>query len=126
MLLQIHSIIRYVVLAAGVLALVYALVGVVARRPYDRAMRILSSVFVGSLDVQILLGIGVIFTRSFYPALIGHITMMIFAAAVVHVTSAVMRRRPPEEKTYMPHLVSILVSLGLIAAGILAIGRGIV
>lgn len=126
MLLQIHSIFRYVVLVVGVLALLYSFVGVVGRRRYDRGMRILSSAFVGSIDVQILLGIGVIFTKSFYPALIGHITMMLFAAAVAHVTSAVMRRRPPEEKTYMPHLVSIVVTLGLIAAGILAIGRPIV
>lgn len=126
MLLHAHSGIRYLVLLAGVLALGYALFGVVTGRRYDRGMRILASSFAGLLHLQILLGVAVIFTLGFYPALIGHISMMVFAAAVAQVTSSVMKRRPPEERSYMPHLVATAVALLLIVGGILAIGREIV
>jgi hypothetical protein len=37
-----------------------------------------------------------------------------------------MKRRPTEQQTFAPHLVGALVALGLVAAGIMAIGRPIV
>lgn len=126
MLLQAHSGIRYLVLLAGILALGYALFGLATGRRYDRGMQVLASSFAGLIHLQILLGVGVIFTRGFYPALIGHITMMLFAAAVAQVASSVMKRRPAEERSYTPHLVATAVALVLLVGGILAIGRPIV
>lgn len=125
MLLQAHSGVRYLVLLLGVVALVWALVGLARGSGYDRGMRITASAFAGILHLQILLGLGVIFTRGFYPALIGHITMMIFAAAVAQVTSSIQRRRAPEERGYVPHLVSTAVALVLVIGGIMAIQRPI-
>jgi len=121
-----HSGLRYLVLLAGVAALLYALFGLLAGRRYDRGMKLLGSGFAGLLHLQILLGVGVIFTRGFYPALIGHITMMIFAAAVAQITSSVMKRRPEEERSYTPHLVGTGVALLLIVGGIMAIGASVV
>lgn len=126
MLFYAHSGIRYLVLLAGVLALGYALFGMITGRSYDRGMRILASSFAGVLHLQIVLGVAVIFSRGFSPALIGHITMMIFAAAVAQGTSSIMKRRPDEQKSYTPHLVATAVALVLIAGGIMAIGRPIV
>lgn len=125
MLFQAHSGIRYLVLVAGLFALAYAAFGLVTGRSYDRGMKILASSFVGLLHLQILLGVGVIFTRGFDMVLVGHITMMIFAAAVAQVTSSIMKRREPEERSYTPHLVATAVALGLIVGGIMAIGRPI-
>ena len=51
---------------------------------------------------------------------------MVLAATVAHVVSAVMKRRPVAERTYMPHIVGTLVVLALVFAGIIAIGRPIV
>ena len=62
----------------------------------------------------------------FYPQLSGHIASMVLAAVVAHLVSAVMKRRPIAERTFMPHIVSTLIVLGLIATGIMAIGRPIV
>ena len=121
-----HSGIRYLVLLAGVLCAAYALVGWVTKRPYDRAMRGLASGFAGLLHLQILLGLVVVFTRGFYPALMGHITMMIAAAVVAQIPVSVMRRRPEEARTYAPHAVTALAALALIAAGVMAIGRPLV
>ena len=52
--------------------------------------------------------------------------MMLFAAAAAQIPVSVMRRRPEELKSYLPHGIGALVALAAIAAGILAIGRPIV
>lgn len=126
MIFQAHSGIRYLVLLFGVLALGYALFGMITGRDYDRGMRILASSFAGVLHLQILLGLVLIFVQGFFPQLMGHITMMIFAAIVAQVTSSVMKRRGPEEKSYGPHAVGVGVALVLVVLGIMAIGRPII
>jgi heme A synthase len=124
-LLQAHSALRYVVLVLGIVAIVYPLVSVVTTRPYDRGLRIACASFAGLLHLQVLLGLVLVMTGRFSPMLIGHIFMMFAAAVIVQVPLAVMRRRPPEERTAMPHLVANVVTLALIWGGIAAIGRGI-
>lgn len=124
MLYHAHSGIRYLVLLAGFLAIGYAVYGLATRRPYDQTMRKLGGAFAGLLHLQVLLGVGVLFTGRFYPALGGHILLMVFAAVVAQVVPSVMRRRPMEERTYAPHLIGTLVALALIVAGILAIPGG--
>lgn len=126
MLLYAHSGIRYLVFLAALAVLGYAIYGMVTGREYDKTMRILSAAFTGFLDLMILLGITLLFTGMFYPQLGGHIVMMILAAAVAHVVHGVMKRRPPEQQSYGPHVVGTLVALALIAAGIMAIGRPLV
>jgi hypothetical protein len=116
-----HSGVRYLVLLAGLLALAYALYGLATRRAYDPRMRILGGVFAGLLHLQILLGIGVLFTGRFNPALGGHVVMMVFAAVAAQIVPSVMRRRPMAERAYGPHVVGTLAALALIVAGILAV-----
>ncbi len=124
MLFSAHSGVRYLVLLAGLLAFGYAVFGAVTRRPYDRGMLGLASAFAGLTHLQVLLGIAVIFTGRFYPALIGHIVCMVFAAVVAQAVPSVMRRKPPAERTYTAHAIGVLVALTLMVAGIMAIGRG--
>ncbi len=125
MLLMAHSGVRYIVLLFGVLAAVYALVGVLRGSPYNRTMSILGSAFAGSIHLQILLGFGVIFSGRFFSALVGHMFLMAMAAFVAQIISSTMRRKPEQERTYMPHLIGSVVALLLIAAGIMSIGRSI-
>ncbi len=120
-----HSGIRYLVLLFGVATLLYAMYGVATGRAYDRPMRVLSVLFAGSLHLNVLLGLGMIFMGTFYPALIGHVFMTIGAAVVAQVVPSVMRRRAVEERTYLPHVVNTIVALALVVGGILAIGRKI-
>jgi len=124
-LLHAHSGLRYVVLLAGVFALAYALYILFTGKPYDRVVRSSGAAFAGLLHLQVLLGFVLIVSGRFYPALIGHIFMMLFAAVVAQIPLSVMRRRPPEERTVLPHVVAILVALGLVWGGVLAIGRGL-
>lgn len=120
-----HSGLRYLVLLAGVVALGYSLFAVVTRRPYDRGIRRTAGAFAGLLHLQVLLGFVFLVSGRFYPALIGHIFMMLAAAAVAQIPLSVLRRRPPEERRPMPHLVGTAIALLLIWGGILAIGRGL-
>ncbi|MDE0730614.1 MAG: hypothetical protein OSB36_06755 [Longimicrobiales bacterium] len=125
-MLNAHSGFRYLVMIAGFIVIGYAVYGMATGRSYDKTMRITSAVFTGLVDLTALLGIVTLLSGTFYPALIGHITMMVLAIVVAHVVSVVIKRRPEEERTYAPHLVGTLVVLGLIAAGIMAIGRPLV
>ena len=120
-LLNAHSGLRYLILLGGVLTVLYATYGVVSSRTYDKTIRILSSSFAGTLHLQILLGLALLLSGRFQPALMGHIFMMLFAAAAAQIPVSVIRRRPEETKSYLPHGVGALVALGIIAAGILAI-----
>ncbi|HIF05918.1 MAG TPA: hypothetical protein EYQ64_02915 [Gemmatimonadetes bacterium] len=125
MLFNAHSGLRYLILLFGVLTVLYAIYGMVSARPYDKVIRILSSSFVGTIHLQILFGLGLIFTGQFQPAVTGHIFMMLFAAASAQVPVSVMRRRPEEAKSYTPHGVGALAALAFIVGGIMAIGRSI-
>ena len=127
MLFSAHSGLRYLVLLAGVLVLGYAAYGLATKRTYDKTMRILTAVFTGAVDLTALFGVAHLMSnRGFYPALSGHIASMVLAVVVAHVVPAVMKRRPIAERTFMPHIVGTLVVLGLVATGIMAIGRPIV
>lgn len=126
MLLQAHSGFRYLVLLMGVVVIAYAVYGLATKQDYDKRMRVLSAIFTGVLDLTVLLGIANLFTGMFYPQLGGHIVMMILAAVLAHVVHGVMKRRPPEAQTFMPHIVGTVLVLACVVGGILAIGRPIV
>ncbi len=126
MLLSAHSGFRYLVLLLGLVVVAYAARGMITKQPYDSRMRILATAFTGMLDLTVLLGLANLFTRTFYPQLAGHLTMMALATAIAHIVSVVQRRRPLEQRTYAPHVVGTLVVLAIISFGILAIGRPIV
>ena len=120
--LNAHSGLRYLILLGGVLTVLYATYGVASGRAYDKTIRILASAFAGTIHLQILLGLALLFSGAgFQPVLIGHISMMLFAAAAAQIPVSVMRRRPQEAKSILPHDIGALVALALIAGGILAI-----
>ena len=117
-----HSGIRYLIVLAGIAVILFALAGVIGKKPYDPRMRVLSGLFAMFMHLNVLLGLALLFTRPFAPYLIGHISLMIFAAITAQVVPSVMRRRPMEERTWLPHLVSAVIALGLVVAGLMAIG----
>ena len=118
-----HSGIRYLVLLLGVAATLYALFAVLGKRPHDKRMTALAAAFAGSVHLQILLGLGLIFAGRFYPAVWGHFVAMLLAAVLAQLPASVNRRRPEAERTVMPHLICGVLALAVIAGGIMAIGR---
>ncbi|NVJ00579.1 hypothetical protein HV824_21015 [Myxococcus sp. AM009] len=123
MLFYAHSGLRYLVLLAGILALAYFAYGLATRKPFDKLGRILGSAYSGLLQLQVLLGVGVLVTRFYYPALIGHIVMMVLAAGVAQATLSINRRKP--RPAFVLPLVGVVVSIVFIIGGIMAIGRGV-
>lgn len=120
-----HSGLRFLLFLAGLLVVVWGVYGMVGKRPYDKVMARLATVFTGLLDLQILVGVAVLFSRPFGTQVIGHFIMMLLAAAAAHGTGSVVRKRPQEEKTFAPHVVGAILALAFVATGILALGRGV-
>ena len=125
MLFAAHSGLRFLVLVGGLFVVLYAAVGFFGKREYSPAMARLVTVFTGLIHLQVLIGGAVLFTRPFSTTLIGHIFMMLAAAVVAQFTSSVVKRRPPEARSYGPHLVGAILALVFVALGVMAIGRGV-
>jgi hypothetical protein len=119
-----HSGLRYLVLLAGVVALVYLAWAVMGRKQGGKGGRVVMSAFVGLLDLQILLGIVLVAMGDFYPALIGHIMTMVIAAIAAH-GSAAFAKRSEVAKADQIRLAGVVITLVLIVVGILAIGRAV-
>lgn len=126
LLFHAHSGFRYVVLATGVVVLLYVLFALASRRPPGRVLRVLLAVFNGALDLQLTLGLILVFLWPFYPALIGHIVSMLAAVAAAHVLSARTKRVLDQPGGTLWGLLAVVVPLALIVVGILAIGRPLV
>lgn len=125
MFLQAHSGFRYFVLLMGVVVIAYAAFGLATRRDYDKRMRVLSAVFTGMIDLTVLLGLMVMFSARVRPNG-AHVVMMIMAAVLAHAVHGVMKRRPAEEQTYTPHVIGGAIVLGLVVAGIMALGHPVI
>lgn len=122
----IHSYVRYLVLLAGVGALITAIIGWGTAGLPPRAERALAGTFVGLLDLQVVLGVLLLLTGfAFYGALTGHLVMMVLAAAVAHAASVVARRREPDRSGSPVRAIGFLLALLFIAGGIMAIQRSI-
>lgn len=120
---HLHSGLRYLVLLAGVFAIAYFAIGLATKRPFDKGGRIVGASFAGLLHLQVLVGILVLVTRFYYPALIGHIVMMVLAAVVAQVCLSMNRRRP--QPGHVLPLVGVALAFVFVIGGIMAIGRGV-
>lgn len=125
LLFHAHSGLRYLVLLAGLAAVVYFAYSLATNRTAERPARVLTSVFVGFLDLQILLGLLLMVTGIFYGALMGHLVMMLLAAAAAHGASVVARRSDDARRALQIRLAGVTVALFLVAGGVMAIGRSL-
>ena len=126
-LFTIHSYVRYLVLLAGVGAIVAATVGWKTAGLPPRAERALSGTFVGLLDLQIVLGVLLLLVGfPFYGALTGHLFMMLLAAAAAHGASVMARRREPARSGSPVRTIGFVLALIFIVGGIMAIQRSVV
>lgn len=123
MLYYSHSGLRYLVLLAGLGLVVYCAAGLLTKATPGRPLRIAGAIFAGLLHTQVLLGLLLVAQGLYYPRLIGHIVLMLLAAVLAQVALSVNRRRPAPG--WVLPLVAAVGGLGLIAAGVAAIGRGL-
>jgi len=120
-LLHIHSGLRYLVLLAALGHLVVAGLALLRSQPLGKGNRIASSIFMGLLHTQVLVGLVYMVAHGFYPALAGHLAMMLVAAAVATVVPIRNRKRPTPSAGLA--LAGTAFALLCIVIGIIAIGR---
>ncbi|HEU0012648.1 MAG TPA: hypothetical protein VFQ45_03155 [Longimicrobium sp.] len=126
-LFQAHSGVRYLVLLAAVAAIAAFAYFWSTGREYGRSSRIAARLFTGVLDLQVLLGIGVILTGTWYARLMGHVGMMVGAAIAAHALLVLGRKRAERDakRAHALSLAGVVLALALIVGGIMAIGRGV-
>lgn len=118
-----HSGLRFLVLLLGVVNIAVLGIGLAQKKPFAKIHRILGASYAGCLHLQVILGVSMVALGRYFPALIGHIVMMVLAAVVAQVAMSRNRRRA--EPTLTMPLVGVALSLVFIAGGVMAIGRGL-
>jgi hypothetical protein len=124
MLYQAHSGLRYLVLLAGIAALIALVIDLSAKKQSAPA-RSLAAAFTGLLDLQVLLGIALVIGGVWYGALMGHLMMMILAVGAAHATGILAKKEPDPRKATIARLGGVIAALVLILVGITAIGRNV-
>ena len=122
MLFAAHSGMRYLVLCMGLIALAWFVWGKASGRPFTRPAPALLAAFIGFLDVQVLLGIGLLIGGHRPAGIWGHVALMVAAVTFAHVMNKRRKRAPG----YGLPLLAVAGAIALIVVGILSIGRPIV
>ncbi len=111
-----HSGLRFLILLAGVVALVICLT---QKPPFSKAARISCAAYLGLMHLQVVMGLAMVAMGTWYPKLIGHLVLMLVAAIGAQVL--VSRNRRSAVPGYRLPLIAVGGSLLLILAGIMAI-----
>lgn len=122
MIYHAHSGVRYLVLLTAVIALLVLLAGFLGRREYGKGARIATAAFNGTLDLQVTLGIVLVALGRFYPAVMGHMMVMVLAAIFAHGFAVAAKRAPDSRKRHGLGLAGVVLALLMIVGGIHAIG----
>lgn len=126
-LLMIHSIVRWIIVGVGVVALVKFLMGWLGNGRFSGMDRGLSSGFSGLIDLQATLGLIMLlwtgFTGFGFPMYrIEHAFTMIVAAVVAHLP---MRwKKSPDKIRFRNSFLVVLVTAVLIFAGVASLPNG--
>jgi hypothetical protein len=118
-----HSGLRFLILLLGVVNVGVLGLGLAQKKTFGKMHRILGASFAGLLHTQVLVGLGVLMTRTYYPQLAGHIAMMVLAAVTAQVAMTVNRKRPTPG--FQLPLIGVSLALVLIFGGLMAISRGL-
>ncbi len=133
--LVIHSILRWLVLFAGMGVIVGCLLGILQKFPFRPAGRILGLMYVSLLDTQFLVGVFLSFASpivcSFWvhPAVgmklhdlrffaVEHVAIMIIALALAHIGAVRSRRSTVDVQSYTTAFWWYASSLAVILLGI--------
>lgn len=121
-LVTLHSIIRWFILAVGVLAILRAIWGYLAHLPSGGMDNALGGAFTGLLDLNVLIGIVlliIVWNQPSRPTLL-HPTLMILAAGVAHGARRAAARRPDQSRhlfqggAFLLSFVLILLAIQLV------------
>lgn len=116
--LEIHSIIRFLVLLLAIVGIVLGLIGLAQKKAPAKTDLTVGSIFLGLYDLQMLLGLLVILLGGLTNAL--HPVVMFVGLVVAHVLQS-MARRAEGANVQMMRLALYIVPLAIILVGLAAI-----
>jgi predicted Na+-dependent transporter len=124
-LLEFHGELRWLVLLAALIAGGRSLLGWMRGSDFGKADRILMSVLTGLLDVNLLLGLILLFT---YPGGLAayrleHAVTMILAVAAAH-TSAAWRKSVDSTRKFRNNFLVVVAVLVLVLTGVIRLRGG--
>lgn len=116
--LEIHSIVRFLVLLLAIVGIVLGLIGLAQKKAPAKTDLTVGSIFLGLYDLQMLLGLLVILLGGLTNAL--HPVVMFVGLVVAHVLQS-MARRAEGANVQMMRLALYIVPLAIILVGLAAI-----
>lgn len=121
LLLFLHSAVRWLIVIAGLIAIIKFLVGWLRKADFQSADRALTSAFAGLMDLNVLLGLIFLVwtgtTGAGFPRVrIEHSVIMIIAALVAHAPR--IWREAPDDKRFRNTLFAFIASLILVFLGV--------
>lgn len=124
-LLAIHGFVRWLVALVALVAIGRSIVGLVQKEAYTSADRRLISGYTIVMDINLLLGLVLLFGLGdgFPIERIEHATTMIIAIVVGHST-ATWRKSDQSAKKFRNNLIAVVVSLALIVSGVVRLRSG--
>lgn len=118
-LLTIHGELRWLVALAAFVVIVKFLIGWLGKREYASIDRTLLMIFTILLDINVLLGLIILFFGGgFTGPRLEHATTMILAAIAGHMT-ALWRKTPDSSKKYRNQLLMVALALLLVLMGVI-------
>jgi hypothetical protein len=125
--LMLHSIVRWLVVIAAVVAIVRYVIDLVGNSPKADLGRKLMLVYTTLLDINVLLGIILIVGRAItigqiLPVWLEHATTNIVAVIVAHIFAARSRKMDDPKHAARWRLGGVVVSLLIVAAGVAVVG----
>lgn len=118
--LAIHSLVRFILLLVALAGLVKAIIGLAQKAKADQTERVLSSAFVGLYDLQVLLGILIIFVGQTTEFV--HPIVMFVGVVAAHGLQA-MGKHAEGQPARMLRVGLYGVPLLIILFGLMVIGR---
>jgi hypothetical protein len=124
-ILKFHGELRWLVALAAVLAIGKFGLGWLRRAPFKGVDRALMAAFTGLLDLNLLLGLVLLFgLGGGWPAFrLEHAVTMILAIGVAH-SSAMWRRSDDSIKKFRNNLIVVVVATAFIVAGVIRLRSG--
>jgi hypothetical protein len=86
---------------------------------------VLSTAFTGLLDLQLVLGIGLVIGGIFTDAVAGHMVSMVLAVVAAHGSSMIGQRARDDRRELGIRLGGAAIAVALIVGGILVLGRSL-
>ena len=124
-LLKFHGEMRWLVALVGAVAAIRFAAGWLRGADFKKLDRILMLVFMLRLDVNLLLGLTLLFSLpgEWIPFRLEHATTMLLALVAVHL-SAVWRDSDDSAKKFRNNLIVVLAALALVAVGVIRLRGG--